>query len=81
MPGKLAKVPIYPERSRRTRRASEKVGSNKTKSEMILSSKKNAKILKNFFLFNSNGRPGCTQILAVLTETAIKKSQGKSEYS
>jgi len=31
-----------------TRRASEKVGSNKTKSEMILSQRKTQKILKNF---------------------------------
>jgi hypothetical protein len=43
-----------------TRRASEKVGSNKTKSIHILSSKKNAKILKSFY--NSNGRSGCTQL-------------------
>jgi|GEM_PF-5363895 len=62
-----------------TSHASEKVGSNKTKSEMILSKEKR----KNFkeLFYNLNGRPGCTQILAVLTETAIKKSQGISEYT
>jgi len=39
-----------------TRRASEKVGSNRTKSEMILSKEKR----KNFkeLLLNSNGHPG-----------------------
>jgi len=35
--------------------------------------KKNAKDFKEL---NLNGRPGCSQFLAVLPETAIKKSQG-----
>jgi len=42
-----------------------------------LSSEKNA---KNFKELNSNGRPGCSQFLAVLTETTIKKPEGISEY-
>jgi hypothetical protein len=58
-----------------TRRASEKVGSNRTKIRIDFCPRKNAKILKNF-LINLNGRPGCSQFLAVLPETAIKKSQG-----
>jgi len=55
-----------------TRRASEKVGSNKTKSDMILSQKKNAKILKNFY--NSNGTPVVTSSDdSLLTSVPLKK--------
>ncbi len=59
-----------------TRRASEKVGSN-----IPLKVEKEKR--KNFkeLLLNSNGRPGCSQFLAVLPETAIKKSQGITDYN
>jgi hypothetical protein len=59
-----------------TRRASEKVGStdNLLKRNCLKEKRKNFKEL----LLNSNGRPGCSQFLAVLPETAIKN---RKEYN
>jgi hypothetical protein len=59
-----------------TRRASEKVGSNK---QFLIRNcfKEKRKNFKELFI-NLNGRPGCSQFLAVLPETAIKN---RKEYN
>jgi hypothetical protein len=62
-----------------TRRVSEKVGSNRAKSVLILSKEKRKKFTE--LLLNSNGHPDCTHTLSDLPNVAFKKSESQFEYN